>query len=137
MKATNQIAASLAAAALLVALVVVVSLWSFRQIETAAEARTNTYDLIIRANALLSDLVDAETGQRGYALTGDEAFLDPYTPVHDSVAAIWLNCANAPCSMPRANTWTRRLRWWTPNWRKCRASSSCAATTAWLPQRRL
>jgi PAS domain S-box-containing protein len=86
-KATNQIVASLAAAALLVALVVAVSLWSFRQIETAAEARTHTYNLIIRANALLSDLGDAETGQRGYALTGDASFLEPDAPAHDSVRA--------------------------------------------------
>jgi len=85
LKAVNKIVASLAAAALLVALVVVVSLWSFRQIETAAEARTHTYNLIIRANALLSDLTDAETTQRGYALTGDESFLESYATVHDSI----------------------------------------------------
>jgi PAS domain S-box-containing protein len=85
LKTTNKIVASLAAAALLVALVVVISLWSFRQIETAAEARSHTYNLIIRANALLSDLVDAETGQRGYALTGDDAFLASYSAVRDSV----------------------------------------------------
>ncbi|MFA5914149.1 MAG: CHASE3 domain-containing protein, partial [Burkholderiales bacterium] len=85
MNVANRIVVSLAAAALLVVLVVVISLWSFRQIETAAEARSHTYNLIIRANALLSDLVDADTGQRGYALTGDESFLEPYAQVRDSV----------------------------------------------------
>jgi PAS domain S-box-containing protein len=34
---------------------------------------------------LLSALKDAETGQRGYLLTGDEAFLEPYVAVRDSV----------------------------------------------------
>ena len=30
------------------------------------------------SRALLVALVDQETGQRGYVLTGDEAFLEPY-----------------------------------------------------------
>jgi CHASE3 domain sensor protein len=34
---------------------------------------------------LLSALKDAETGQRGYLLTGDEAFLEPYVAVRDGV----------------------------------------------------
>jgi len=34
----------------------------------------------------LSSLIDAETGQRGFSLTGDEAFLEPYLAVRDSVA---------------------------------------------------
>jgi PAS domain S-box-containing protein len=85
LKATKQIAVSLAAAALLVALVVVLSLGAFRQLEAAAAARTQTYDLIIRADSLLSDLIDAESGQRGYALTGDANFLEQYVAVRDGV----------------------------------------------------
>ncbi len=38
------------------------------------------------ADDLLSKMRDAETGQRGYALTGDEAFLEPYLAVRDSVS---------------------------------------------------
>ena len=85
MKATHKIVASLAAAALLVALGVAVSFWAFRQIEEAAEARKHTYALIIRADDLLSELRDAETGQRGYSLTGDEVFLEPYLAVRDGL----------------------------------------------------
>jgi PAS domain S-box-containing protein len=86
LKTTNQIIVSLVGAALLVALVVVLSLGAFRQLGAAAAARTHTYDLIIRADALMSGLVDAETGERGYALTGDAAFLQPYLGVRDSIA---------------------------------------------------
>jgi PAS domain S-box-containing protein len=85
MKATKLSVIALTAAALLVALVVAVSLFSFRQIATAAEARTHIYKLIISANALRSDLIDAETSERGYALTGDEAFLQPYAMVHSRI----------------------------------------------------
>ena len=34
---------------------------------------------------MLSSLKDAETGQRGYLLTGAEAFLEPYLAVRDHV----------------------------------------------------
>jgi len=86
-KTTYRNIAVLAAAALLVALVAAVSLWAFREIGVAAAARTRTYDLIIRADSMLSDLVDAETGQRGYALTGDETFLGPYLAAGVSLSA--------------------------------------------------
>lgn len=39
-----------------------------------------------RMTALLSLLKDAETGQRGYLLTGDERYLGPY---QEAVAALW------------------------------------------------
>jgi PAS domain S-box-containing protein len=65
---------------------VAVSFFSFRQIETAADARRQTIVLLHAANELLSELKDAETGQRGYALTGDEAFLAPYLEVQDGLA---------------------------------------------------
>src|SRR4051812_10800042 len=79
------IAASLGGAALLAALVVVLSFWAFQQIEASVEARLHTYTLISKANALLADVTDAETGQRGYSLTGDEAFLKPYLAVRQSI----------------------------------------------------
>ena len=85
MKATHKIIASLAAVALLVALGVA-SFWAFRQIEEAADARRHTFVVINRAEDLLSALRDAETGQRGYLLTGDEAFLEPYLAVRDSIS---------------------------------------------------
>jgi len=85
LKATYRVFASLAGAGLLIALVAA-SFWAFSQIEKAGEARNYTYSLIIRANALLSELTDAETSQRGYSLTGDEAFLEPYLAVRDSIS---------------------------------------------------
>ena len=86
LKTTHKIVASLAGVAILVALVVMPSFRAFKQIKEAAEARKHTYDVIHRADALLSALRDAETGQRGYSLTGDEVFLEPYLAVRDIVS---------------------------------------------------
>ncbi|MDP3389979.1 MAG: CHASE3 domain-containing protein [Methylococcaceae bacterium] len=88
MKTNNKLVFSIAGALLLVALIALIvaaSFWAFKQSETALEARRHTSDLILRANALMSELKDAETGQRGYLLTGDEAFLEPYLMVRDHI----------------------------------------------------
>ena len=78
---------SFVGAFLLAALLVVPSFWIFMQIKGAASARRHAYEVIVHADNLLTALSDAETGQRGYALTGDEAFLKPYLVVHDGVRA--------------------------------------------------
>jgi CHASE3 domain sensor protein len=39
---------------------------------------TFSFDVRAELRKLLSELQDAETGQRGYLLTGDEAYLEPY-----------------------------------------------------------
>ncbi|MFZ2451393.1 MAG: PAS domain S-box protein [Methylovulum miyakonense] len=75
----------LVVAVLLAVLVTTLAFWVFRQIETTAGARTHTHSVINHANDLLSELKDAETGQRGYVLTGDEAFLEPYLAVRGRV----------------------------------------------------
>jgi len=88
LKTNNKLVFSIAGALLLVALIALIvaaSFWAFKQSETALEARRHTSDLILRANALMSELKDAETGQRGYLLTGDEAFLEPYLMVRDHI----------------------------------------------------
>jgi len=69
---------SLAGAILLAALLVAPSFWVFTQVKGAAKARRHAYQVIVQAQTLLTALSDAETGQRGFVLTGDEAFLVPY-----------------------------------------------------------
>lgn len=44
----------------------------------ATDQVEHNYQLLYGAETLLSLLKDAETGQRGYLLTGQEAFLEPY-----------------------------------------------------------
>ena len=44
----------------------------------AAEWRTHTYIVLGGLDDLLAEVKDAETGQRGFVLTGDETYLEPY-----------------------------------------------------------
>ncbi|HEY1899060.1 MAG TPA: response regulator [Steroidobacteraceae bacterium] len=44
----------------------------------AADAVTQGVELIVQVQNLLSSTKDAETGERGYLLTGDDSYLEPY-----------------------------------------------------------
>ena len=44
----------------------------------AAHWREHTYEVLNSLDLAVTRLSDAETGQRGYLLTGDEAYLEPY-----------------------------------------------------------
>lgn len=65
-------------ATLLVFLGIAISFWIFRQAEKAAEVRQETHAVVNSASELLDKLRDAEIGQRGFLLTGNEEFLAPY-----------------------------------------------------------
>lgn len=64
-----------------------VSFWAFRQIEESGAARARTFVVIDAANELLSELRDAETGERGYMLTGETVYLEPYKAVRAGMGA--------------------------------------------------
>ncbi len=85
LKTTYSTLAAATGACLLAILMVVPSFLAFTRIKEAASARRGTFEVIIDADQLLSALSDAETGERGFVLTGDEAFLEPYLAVQDKV----------------------------------------------------
>ncbi|MEI8028798.1 MAG: PAS domain S-box protein [Comamonadaceae bacterium] len=85
MKTTTKFSAWLAGAVLLVSLGVVTALLSFRQLGESAEARKHAFQALSTANQFLSSLKDAETGERGFLLTGNESFLKPYLAVRDGI----------------------------------------------------
>src|SRR5216684_3331356 len=48
------------------------------RVDEAADARKQSYEAQLTLDEVAARIVDAETGQRGYLLTGDEAYLEPY-----------------------------------------------------------
>ncbi len=57
--------------------------------ELTTSSLRHTQDVIIEAYRVLSALQDAETGQRGYLLTGDSTYLEPFTRgMHDVDSAM-------------------------------------------------
>ena len=64
--------------AMLVALVVLAEI-NFSRLGTANSWNVHTYEVLGEANALQQSLINMETGQRGFSLTGNEASLEPFT----------------------------------------------------------
>ena len=87
MKANYSAKVTFATLGAIAALTVVFSFLTYRELQSVADTRRDTFESIIGASNLLSELKDAETGQRGFALTGDETFLAPYLAVRDTVNA--------------------------------------------------
>jgi signal transduction histidine kinase/DNA-binding response OmpR family regulator/CHASE3 domain sensor protein len=69
--------------------IVLIGLFTYRTLssrEAAANRVTATLQLIESLEAVQSVVKDAETGQRGYLLSGEERYLDPYMAARASVA---------------------------------------------------
>jgi signal transduction histidine kinase len=58
---------------------------SFRQSTAAAANIEEAQQTRGTLNKLMQNLLDAETGQRGYLLTGDPTYLDPYTSALEEI----------------------------------------------------
>jgi methyl-accepting chemotaxis protein len=57
----------------------IVGYWSTYALIDTSYSVTNTYKVVEKISNYVSNLKDAETGQRGFLLTGDPAYLEPYS----------------------------------------------------------
>ncbi len=74
----RKIAAGFALAFLLLAIIGGVAFRSIGALTSTSQSVTHTHQVLEHVAEVLSLLKDVETGQRGYIITGDEAFLEPY-----------------------------------------------------------
>ena len=81
-----------------VTLLVILTMVSFMsyirimELNAASEQVNHTNQVNLKLNEVLVNIVNAETGQRGYLLTLDSSFLEPYTgseeKVHRNIAEL-------------------------------------------------
>ena len=74
----RKIAAGFAISLILLIGIGTVAYTNISKLTATSEWVTHTHDVLEHIAGVLSMLKDAETGQRGYVITGDEAFLEPY-----------------------------------------------------------
>ena len=74
----RKIAAGFALSFLLLALIGVVSYRSISQLSNTSYSVAHTHQVLEHIETLIGLMKDAETGQRGYVITGDENFLEPH-----------------------------------------------------------
>jgi CheY-like chemotaxis protein/CHASE3 domain sensor protein len=79
--------AGLLAAVAAVLIIAVLSYDSLRLTERAAGSLTRTVEVLGQIQSLVSTLKDAETGQRGFLLTGRENYLEPYLAAKQALPA--------------------------------------------------
>src|ERR1035437_3170162 len=63
---------------LLIAVLLLLPERSFNRARDAEQLVSHTLRVLNASGLLLSTMEDAETGQRGYLLTGDDGYLQPY-----------------------------------------------------------
>ncbi|MEL6997402.1 MAG: CHASE3 domain-containing protein [Pseudomonadota bacterium] len=73
-----KIASSFTILILIFASVSAATYFSMERIKRADAWNTHTYDVLKHGNTLLASVIDQETGVRGYLISGDEKFLEPY-----------------------------------------------------------
>jgi methyl-accepting chemotaxis protein len=74
----RKIAAGFALSFVLLLAIGTVSYRSISKLTSTSQWVTHTHEVLEHIAAVVSLLKDAETGQRGYIITGDEAYLEPY-----------------------------------------------------------
>src|SRR5437868_14677368 len=75
---TKKVTLGLAAASAVLVLVAVLSYLSLLNNSEDRRWVTHTYQVLEKLDAVRINMTDAETGERGYILTGNDSFLDPY-----------------------------------------------------------
>jgi CHASE3 domain sensor protein len=74
----TKIGAGFTVALLALACIGVISYRSTNALIEAARLKAHTYEVLRSLQSLLSAMQDAETGQRGYIVTGRDSYLEPY-----------------------------------------------------------
>ena len=74
-----RVTAGLAAVLLFFILSTVIAIYTTQQLKASNASVAQTHQVITAIDRLLVDVQDAETGQRGFLLTGDERYLEPYS----------------------------------------------------------
>src|SRR5882724_5087339 len=92
---------------LTLAVFLIVGIVAYRSVTQQGEAAdwvAHTREVQDQLAELLSNLLDAETGQRGYVITGVEGYLEPYTKGLARVEANRRNLARLVSDNPRQET---------------------------------
>ena len=78
---------------------------SMTEVQGATSMVTHTYQVVVKLDELLTDLLAAETDQRGFIITGDLRYLDPYaaalSQVDQDIAILKSMTADNPVQQKR------------------------------------
>ncbi len=74
--------------------------WSFVKQKETSDQVTQSRKVLLKIEGVLSSIKDAETGQRGYLLTGQESYLEPYDLAIKTIAQQIIELKASPITAP-------------------------------------
>jgi CHASE3 domain sensor protein len=93
---------------------------AYRNIETlrtSSQQIWHTHEVLVALDDLLSTTQDAETGQRGYLLTGNDRYLEPYNgPGERRLAQRSVVALTKDNAVAAGGTWSSSSATSTPSW---------------------
>src|ERR1700676_2159420 len=101
----RKIAAGFTLSFALLAVVGTVAYTSINTLMNTNHAVTHTHEVLEHVVNVLGLLKDAETGQRGYVITGDETFLDPYRSGVGSIPKVVQELRQLTADNPNQQKW--------------------------------
>jgi methyl-accepting chemotaxis protein len=106
----RRLAAGFATALVLMAVVGVLSFTKVGVVNQNQKMVVHTYQVLEALNTVLSTLKNAETGQRGFLITGKDEYLQPYTDAKDGVTGAIDAVAKLTSDNPRQQQRIATLR---------------------------
>jgi CHASE3 domain sensor protein len=104
----NQVLAGFAVSIVLVLFVGILSFNSIKQLEDDTVWVDHTQKVIKTTNNLLQNLIDGETGMRGYGATANKVFLDPYNVavprINENISQLGELIADNPIQVKRIDS---------------------------------
>ena len=95
----------------------------YRQFVAASHTVEHTHEVLDSIERIVNRLVAAETGQRGYLLTNDRAYLTPYEGVQEQTRALLSRLEQLVSDNPEQLALSRKLgavaRPGSSRWRAC------------------
>lgn len=74
----SKIRVGFAGVAIILAAILALAIANSQQLQAAREAAARSQQTLLELEHILTTMIDAETGMRGYVITGEESYLEPY-----------------------------------------------------------
>ncbi|MBG0561864.1 methyl-accepting chemotaxis protein [Actinoplanes aureus] len=109
-RVTTRLVAAFAVPLVVLSIVGALAYRNTSTLETNSGQVSHTYQVLQGVDGITGALKDAETGQRGYLITGQEAYLAPYTAATEAVTGLIDRVAGLTADNPAQQERIARLR---------------------------
>lgn len=95
---------------LIIAVLVLTALRGFDQVSSSVKRNIHSYDVLNSSSSMLNSLVDIETAMRGFALTGQDSFLEPMNTGEEAFTDAYNRLEQATADNPQQQGRLARLQ---------------------------